>query len=315
MQTSSKQNPQKKTSLPKTQNPQPQNKSQPPQLDPLKKRNKSVNKYKVNISKRNMPFNFYTNNENVNQMHKPGELPNFKNPYGNYPPGTVINPQRNPLEYLQNFFGGFGVEFPVQDIINNNNNIQNEYNNSNNNLPQTRKRTKTLNHNNIQPKTNSNKNKNVNQIIENNVHRHNFGSEVYDTSFENYGSSFDERFQNNYSSNFRSNLENDVFKFLMDIIQGHRFESVEKKHPPTKQSVLNNLKKFDLNETYCKKNEKGGIEFPNCCICISDIVFKQKAVLLPCGHILHWKCGELWLKKNNTCPLCRFELPGEKNFK
>lgn len=290
-------------------------------IDPSKKRNKSVNKYKVTINKRNMFFNnnqdFYQNS-NANQMHKPGELPDFTNPYGNYPPNQQINPQRNPLEYLQNFFGGFGVEFPIQDIVGNNpHNIQNNSsnNNSNNDLPHTRKRTKTVNYNNIQPKTNSNKNKNVEQIIENNVHRHNFGSEVYDNSFQNYGSSFDDRFQNNYSSNFRSNLENDVFNFLMDIIQGHRFESVEKKHPPTKLSVLNNLKKFDLNETYCKKNEKGEIEFPNCCICISDIVFKQKAVLLPCGHILHWKCGQLWLKKNNTCPLCRFELPGEKNFK
>ena len=50
----------------------------------------------------------------------------------------------------------------------------------------------------------------------------------------------------------------------------------------------------------------------NCCICMGDIILNQKAVLLPCGHILHWKCGMIWLKKKNTCPLCRFELPEEK---
>ena len=181
------------------------------------------------------------------------------------------------------------------------------------NIPQ-RKRTKTMHQkhqNNIHPDINSNKNKNVNQVINYNVQRHNFGQEVYDISFENYGSFYDERFIYNYSSNFRSNLEKDVYNFLMNIIQGNRFESVEKKHPPTKISVLNDLKKFDLTELYCKKNDNG-YEYPNCCICMNDIILKQRAVLLPCGHILHWKCGELWLKKNNTCPLCRFELPGEK---
>lgn len=241
-------------------------------------RNKSVNKYKVNINpnlKRN-PF-FYNNK-------------------------AVLNNNLNQNFNIPNFFNEKNTEVPEENKAINLNNIP------------TRKRTKTMHlkkQNNIQPDINSNKIKNVNQIISHNVHRHNFGQEVYDHSFENFGCLYDETFKNNYSSNFRSNLENDVFNFLMNIIQGNRFESVEKKHPPTKESVLNNLKKFELTEVYCKKNENG-YEYPNCCICINDIALKQKAVLLPCGHILHWKCGQIWLKKNNTCPLCRFELPGEK---
>ena len=210
-------------------------------------------------------------------------------------PSFANNINNNIIDYKE-----IKVDFPGQDI-------------NQNNFPQ-RRRTKTMQQkcqNNIHPDINSNKNKNANQIINYNVHRHNFGHEIYDTSFENFGSLYDERFINNYSSNFRSNLEQDVYNFLMNIIQGNRFESVEKKHPPTKNSVLNDLKKFDLTELYCKKNDNG-YEYPNCCICMYDIILKQRAVLLPCGHILHWKCGEIWLKKNNTCPLCRFELPGEK---
>ena len=65
-------------------------------------------------------------------------------------------------------------------------------------------------------------------------------------------------------------------------------------------------------EKYCKKDEKGNLEYPNCCICINDIKKGEKTVMIPCGHLLHWKCGLLWLRKNNTCPVCRFELPGEK---
>lgn len=209
--------------------------------------------------------------------------------------------------FLNNINNCFNQEYnslkndlPIQDV-------------NPNNIPK-RKRTKTMhikNQNNIHPDINSNKNKDANQLINHNVNRHNFGQEVYDQSFENYGSLYDERFINNYSSNFRSNLEKDVYNFLMNIIQGNRFESIDKNHHPTKENVLNNLKKFDLTELYCKKNENG-YEFPNCCICMGDIILKQKALLLPCGHILHWKCGEIWLKKKNTCPLCRFELPEEK---
>jgi hypothetical protein len=238
---------------------------------PKKYRNKSVNKYKVNIN------------------------PNIK---------------RNLINNNLNLLGSLGIDKNVQDLIVNQNKNLN-YNNNVPNMP-ARKRTKTMhlkNQNNIKPEINSYNN--VNQVINHNVNRHFFGQEVYDNSFENYGSLFDDRFINNYSSNFRSNLEKDIFNFLMNIIQGNRFDSVGKKHPPTKESVLHNLKKFDLSEIYCKKTEKG-YEYPNCCICINDIALKQRAVLLPCGHLLHWKCGEIWLKKNNTCPLCRFELPGEK---
>ena len=65
-----------------------------------------------------------------------------------------------------------------------------------------------------------------------------------------------------------------------------------------------------MNEKYCKKVQNK-IEYPNCCICISEVKKGEETVLLPCGHMFHWKCCLTWLKKNNTCPVCRFELPGE----
>eukprot|EP00485_Elphidium_margaritaceum_P007176 CAMPEP_0202710526 /NCGR_PEP_ID=MMETSP1385-20130828/22498_1 /ASSEMBLY_ACC=CAM_ASM_000861 /TAXON_ID=933848 /ORGANISM="Elphidium margaritaceum" /LENGTH=201 /DNA_ID=CAMNT_0049370081 /DNA_START=47 /DNA_END=648 /DNA_ORIENTATION=+ len=32
-------------------------------------------------------------------------------------------------------------------------------------------------------------------------------------------------------------------------------------------------------------------------------------VRLWCGHIFHNECVSVWLRKRNTCPLCRYELP------
>ena len=63
-----------------------------------------------------------------------------------------------------------------------------------------------------------------------------------------------------------------------------------------------------MNDKYCKMDSNGKLELPNCCICISDIQKKENTVLLPCGHMFHWKCCHKWLKNNNTCPVCRFKL-------
>ncbi|GLJ31964.1 hypothetical protein SUGI_0643400 [Cryptomeria japonica] len=49
-----------------------------------------------------------------------------------------------------------------------------------------------------------------------------------------------------------------------------------------------------------------------CCICHSLILemgeWKQ-LLQLPCGHGYHSECIAKWLGANNTCPLCRYQLP------
>ena len=109
-----------------------------------------------------------------------------------------------------------------------------------------------------------------------------------------------ESFRQNYSSNF-GNLGHLVR--LLELSQRERGNS----HPPASQNALNKLKRFPLAERFCKK-KNGKIDLPNCCICQNEIELGNETVLLPCGHMYHWECCLNWLKTNNTCPICRFEI-------
>ncbi len=143
------------------------------------------------------------------------------------------------------------------------------------------------------------------------VLRHNINDDVFDQSFLNFGSNFNGNFRDNFSSNFRSNLGN-FFSQLIEIVRRNREEAERNKHPPTTKEALDKLKRFPMSEKYCKKDNKGKFEYPQCCICLYNVAKGEETVLLPCGHMFHWECCLTWLKSKNTCPVCRFELPGER---
>jgi len=129
-----------------------------------------------------------------------------------------------------------------------------------------------------------------------------------------FGSTFNNFFQDNYASNFSSNFGTDRERYpdLIGIIIQRNSEEQEVRKPPTSEKVLNNLKRFKMVEKYSKKDGKNKKEFPNCCICISDIKLGELTIMLPCAHMFHDNCVVSWLKTNNTCPVCRFELSPEE---
>ena len=240
-------------------------------------------------------------------MHKPGEVPDFSNPYGNNfftskEKGIKLNPRTQPLEYLQNFFGGFGIEFPVKDIINspnvNSNNKLNKKNiRPNNKNVSAPKVLKKQNLNNIN-KVNNKEDKNIK------VNRHEFDRSIFNT---NYITNNSDLFNENYCSNFKSNLEKEVFDYLMSLIKGNRVLASQQKQAPIKNDIFDKLNKFEMSEKYMKKNGDS-FESPFCCICLLNINCKQKCLLLPCGHLFHFQCAKLWLNKNSICPMCRLDL-------
>ena len=139
------------------------------------------------------------------------------------------------------------------------------------------------------------------------VNRQNISNDVYDPIFSSFGSLFDDVFRNNFSSNFASNFDGDFFEQVSNVVERNR-NTQNKKKKPVAEKLVNKLKKFPLTKKYCKKNKNGKFELPSCCICLTEIQKGEETVLLPCGHMFHWKCCLNWLNENNTCPMCRFEI-------
>lgn len=53
----------------------------------------------------------------------------------------------------------------------------------------------------------------------------------------------------------------------------------------------------------CKKKSEAGY----CVICLEELVPWSKVRRLPCSHsCFHNECISKWLKKNDSCPMCRF---------
>ncbi|XP_042511402.1 E3 ubiquitin-protein ligase SGR9, amyloplastic-like [Macadamia integrifolia] len=51
-----------------------------------------------------------------------------------------------------------------------------------------------------------------------------------------------------------------------------------------------------------------------CVICREEMREDREMCELPCEHLFHWMCMLPWLKKRNTCPCCRFQLPTDDVF-
>lgn len=51
-----------------------------------------------------------------------------------------------------------------------------------------------------------------------------------------------------------------------------------------------------------------------CAICKEEMKQGRDVCELPCQHLFHWMCILPWLRKNNTCPCCRFQLPTDDVF-
>ena len=70
--------------------------------------------------------------------------------------------------------------------------------------------------------------------------------------------------------------------------------------------AINNLPEITIEDV--NKLEEGN---KKCVICLEEFKSKEKVTALPCIHFFHTPCIKNWVKKNNNCPICKFELTRE----
>ncbi|KAM7268870.1 hypothetical protein ACFE04_011036 [Oxalis oulophora] len=68
---------------------------------------------------------------------------------------------------------------------------------------------------------------------------------------------------------------------------------------PASKEMIDNLKAMKIDEEN---------SVHKCSVCFEDFLTGTEATSMPCSHTFHSDCITHWLHKNNSCPLCRFEL-------
>lgn len=79
------------------------------------------------------------------------------------------------------------------------------------------------------------------------------------------------------------------------------------------EEYINSLEEKTINDEIFKKSLQ-------CSICLEDFKLNDKYIALDCDepHIFHSGCETCsgikeWLKRNNTCPMCRKEFPSNSS--
>ena len=146
---------------------------------------------------------------------------------------------------------------------------------------------------------------NITKVLVNNKE---IETNVFDPIFEQFGSIFNDDFVNNFKQNFSSSIGANYYDNIQTIVNNNQEYAKKHKKSGVKDGILGKLKKFKLTKKYCKADKDGKVELPSCCICLSEIGKGKETIMLPCAHMFHSKCCLNWLKDNNTCPMCRFEI-------
>ena len=89
-------------------------------------------------------------------------------------------------------------------------------------------------------------------------------------------------------------------------------EALNKKKKKAKVDSVKKLPIVKIEKKHCK-NQGTKMEPPACTVCCDSINVGAKGMFMPCGHIYHPDCLTPWLETQNTCPVCRFELPLEES--
>ena len=126
--------------------------------------------------------------------------------------------------------------------------------------------------------------------------------------------------------NFNSQFSPD--EQILEIVRRMSEQEAEKRRAQNKASetAVALLSVMEIQEKHCKAknvaqgsirayatNKARDLEPPTCTVCVERLNIGKKGMFMPCGHIFHPGCLKPWLESNNTCPVCRYEIPKESD--
>merc|ERR1719333_2041880 len=86
-----------------------------------------------------------------------------------------------------------------------------------------------------------------------------------------------------------------------------QYQQEEPKRPTADKAAIAGLERVTIgSEAMCSGDEP-------CAICLEEFQAGNEATRLPCGHFYHPACIGKWLEEqDNRCPVCRHELPAQR---
>ena len=114
----------------------------------------------------------------------------------------------------------------------------------------------------------------------------------------------------NYSNSGEEEISRETMKFLLTLIifmsclpsliqiSKSLFKSCKDCYNIKKIQILKIKSNDDLLSDLLDNNRE-------CSICLEEYNQNDKVANLNCNHNYHWECIKIWLKENNTCPICR----------
>ena len=281
------------------------------------------NKRKNMINQNQIRQNNSSNNNNRNNNN------NYQNIFYDDFGDNILNNNNN--NYIPN----------LNSINNNNNNnpyirpnnpnrIRN-YNNINNNNHINNNNNNNRQHNRIRPNTGinhyNNNNNNINQRVQVTIRQTGPNGEVISRFYPAYDIQNVQnvhrirRNNNNNNNNNRNNIEHPQPFVYLSSHRNFPFHNINNRQSigtmfqelfsdlessgvrATDRDILNELPETNIEDVSKLYSDK-----KNCVICLEDFKNREKAIILPCIHLFHKNCIKSWLKKNNSCPICKFKL-------
>lgn len=82
---------------------------------------------------------------------------------------------------------------------------------------------------------------------------------------------------------------------------------------PQYQALMLQHRRYYLRRDHpavaAERGSRNTTEVEQCSICMEEMTTGSHVTGMPCSHMFHRECIQEWLKRSNTCPICRYRLP------